>query len=209
MTIPKYRAAIVVFLVGFALGLSVFVASRLFVRAILSGDAIAAAEELASQVAEGKNPEAGASLSTVVRYTYFDADGKVVSSGTPGNASAEEPALNANQVGTLADIAGAGGAIVEEAPLLSSLFGLSESATKKVAVPVVAEGKAIGTLFVEVDQARALDSLGRAFSLIGMVTVGLAVLAVIAVAYVVTRGRGFGGQKRSFDASLLPRFSIA
>ena len=71
MTIPKYRAAIVVFLVGFALGLSVFVASRLFVRAILSGDAIAAAEELASQLAQGKNPEAGASLSTVPSCALF------------------------------------------------------------------------------------------------------------------------------------------
>ena len=38
-----------------------------------------------------------------------------------------------------------------------------------------------------------------------MVTVGLAVLAVIAVAFVVTRGRGFGQQRKSFDPSLLPR----
>ena len=48
MTISKYKAVIVVFFVGFALGLSVFVASRLFVRSILSSDAIAAAEELAA-----------------------------------------------------------------------------------------------------------------------------------------------------------------
>ena len=58
MTISKYRAAIVVFLVGFALGLSVFVASRLFVRTILSSDAIVAAEELAARLAEGKAVEA-------------------------------------------------------------------------------------------------------------------------------------------------------
>jgi diguanylate cyclase (GGDEF)-like protein len=38
-----------------------------------------------------------------------------------------------------------------------------------------------------------------------MVTVGLAVLAVIAVVFVVTRGRGFGGTKKAFDPSLLPR----
>jgi hypothetical protein len=69
----------------------------------------------------------------------------------------------------------------------------------------VADGKTLGTLFVEVDQTRALDSLGRAFSLVGMVTVGLAVLAVIAVVFVVTRGRGFGQPKKAFDPSLLPR----
>ena len=51
-------------------------ASRLFVRAILNGDAVVAAEELASQLAEGKTPEASASLSAVVRYTYFDASGQ-------------------------------------------------------------------------------------------------------------------------------------
>src|SRR5262245_7220121 len=39
MTIPKYRAAFLVFFVGFALGLSVFVASRLFVRSVLDSDA--------------------------------------------------------------------------------------------------------------------------------------------------------------------------
>src|SRR6185295_4888707 len=87
MTISKYRAAILVFIVGFALGLSVFVASRLFVRAILNGDAVVAAEELASQLAEGKTPEASASLSAVVRYTYFDASGKVAASDAPGSAS--------------------------------------------------------------------------------------------------------------------------
>jgi hypothetical protein len=68
MTISKYKAAIVVFFVGFALGLSVFVASRLFVRSILSSDAIAAAEELATQFAEGRSspaapwPRRGATL---------------------------------------------------------------------------------------------------------------------------------------------------
>ena len=52
MTLAKFRTAILVFIVGFALGLSVFVASRMFVRAILSNDAIAAAEHLAAQLAD-------------------------------------------------------------------------------------------------------------------------------------------------------------
>ena len=93
MTITKFRAAIVVFLVGFALGLSVFVASRLFVRAILSNDAIAAAEQLAAQLGERKFVEAGGALSSVVRYTYFDLDGNVISSGTPGSVSTEQSIL--------------------------------------------------------------------------------------------------------------------
>src|SRR5690349_10183119 len=101
MTHSKYRAVFVVFLVGFALGLSVFVASRLFVRAILSGDAIAAAEELASQLAEGKTPAASASLSTVIRFTYFDTAGKVISSGAPKNGAAEQPTLDEAELNTL------------------------------------------------------------------------------------------------------------
>ena len=71
MTIAKFRAAILVFLVGFSLGLSVFVASRLFVRAILSNDAIAAAEHLAAQLADGKPGTSGGALSSVVRYTLL------------------------------------------------------------------------------------------------------------------------------------------
>ena len=83
MTIPKFRAAIVVFLVGFALGLSVFVASRMFVRSVLSSDAVAAAEELATQLAAGKPIEASGALSSVVSYTYFDLAGNVVASDAP------------------------------------------------------------------------------------------------------------------------------
>ncbi len=205
MTIPKYRAAIVVFLVGFALGLSVFVASRLFVRTILSGDAIAAAEELAAQLADGKTIETSGALSSVIRYTYFDLNGKVLASDAPGGPSAQPPRLNATEITDLAGVVDNGGAIFEEASLLSSLFGLSEAAVKKVAVSVVSDGRTLGTLVVEVDQTRALQSLSRAFSIIGMVTVGLAVLAVIAVAFVVTRGHGFGHHKKTFDPSMLPR----
>ena len=41
-----------------------------------------------------------------------------------------------------------------------------------------------------------------------MVTVGLAVLAVICVAFVVTRGRGFAHSKKPFDPNLLPRDTL-
>lgn len=207
MTISKYKAVILVFFVGFALGLSVFVASRLFVRSILSSDAIVAAEELATQFAEGKPIATSGALSSVVRYTYVDANGRVVASGNPGAPTAVAPSGLETDLRHLAGEAQTG-AIVEEAPLMASLFGLAESALKKVAVPVAKDGKTLGTLYVEVDQTPALDSLGRAFSLIGMVTVGLAVLAVICVVFVVTRGRGFGQPKKTFDANLLPRDTL-
>ena len=41
---------------------------------------------------------------------------------------------------------------------------------KGVAVPVAAEGQTLGALIVKVDQTQALQSLTRAFSVIGMVT---------------------------------------
>ena len=50
MSIPKFRAAIIVFIVGFALGVSVFAATRLFVRSVLNGDALQAARELGAEV---------------------------------------------------------------------------------------------------------------------------------------------------------------
>jgi len=208
MTIPKFRAAILVFIVGFALGLSVFAASRMFVRSILSGDAIAAAEELAGQLAAGKPAEASGALSSIVRYTYFDPDGRVVANASPGardGAQAGHPLLNADEAGSIATLVRDGGAVVEEASLAASLLGFADSAFKRVAVPVIDGDKSLGTLIVEVDQSRALESLSRAFSVVAMVTVGLAVLAVITVAFIVTRGRGFGQQKKPFDPSTLPR----
>lgn len=204
MTIHKFRAAILVFLVGFALGLSVFVASRMFVRSILSSDAIAAAEELATQLAKGKPAETSGALSSVVRYNYFNLNGKIVESAAPGGASGEQPLLSESEVAGLSDVVGEGGAIVEEASLVASLFGLAESAIKRVVVPVMDGEQKLGTLVVEVDQKQALESLSRAFSVVAMVTVGLAVLAVIAVAFVVTRGHGFG-HRRAFDPATLPR----
>ena len=205
MTIPKFKAAILVFLVGFALGLSVFVASRMFVRSILSSDAIAAAEALAIELAENKPGEPAGTLSSVVRYTYFDLHGKVIESSAPGATPAEQPLLGEHEAANLSPLVGRGGVVVEEASLVASLLGLSESATKRVAVPISANGQSLGTLIVEVDQSRALESLSRAFSVVAMVTVGLAVLAVIAVAFLVTRGRGFANQKKTFDPTTLPR----
>jgi len=204
MTIAKFRAAILVFLVGFTLGLSVFVASRMFVRSILSNDAITAAEHLAAQLAHGKPGTSDGALSSVIRYSYFDLSGKVVASASLGGAD-NLPLMSESEVAGLAEAVGDGGAVVEEASLVSSLLGLSESAIKRVAVPVIDGNRKIGTLIAEVDQTGALESLSRAFSLVAMVTVGLAVLAVIAVAFVVTRGHGFSQNKKVFDPTTLPR----
>ena len=91
MTVAKFRAAILVFLVGFALGLSVFVASRLFVAPVLSNDAIAAAEQLATQLAAGKPIEASGALSSVDPLQLLRrCGGKVVASESPG-ATARRP----------------------------------------------------------------------------------------------------------------------
>ena len=55
-------------------------------------------------------------------------------------------------------------------PLVPSLLGLAEPAVRGVAVPVVSAGPRSERVFVEVDQARALESLTRAFTVIGIVT---------------------------------------
>jgi diguanylate cyclase (GGDEF)-like protein len=205
MTVSKFRAAIIVFLIGFSLGLSVFAASRLFVRSLLSADAVAAASELADRLGRGESVEAVGSLSSVVRYTYFDADGAIVESRAFAPATQPLSGLGAAEVERISEIAATGGAVVAHAPLLPSLFGLSEPAVRGVAVPVVRNGQMLGPVLVEVDQTAALQSLSRAFSLVGMVTVGLAALAVIAIALAVTRGRGFTRDRKAFDPNLLPR----
>ncbi len=203
MTISKFRAAIIVFIVGFALGLSVFVASRLFVRSVLNSDAIAAAEQAAAQLAEEKAVEPTGAFSSIVSYTYVDLAGNVVASAAP-DAGGSHQSLSDIDRARLAKVTLRQGAVIDDAPLLPSLFGLSDS-IKRVVVPVLANGKQLGTLLVQVDQTRSLDALTRAFSVVGMVTIGLAVLAVIMVAFVVTRGRGFGRQEKVFDPRMLPR----
>ena len=204
MPISKLRAAVIVFLVGFALGISVFAASRLFVRSVLNGDAVLAARELAANLAAHKPIGASGALSSVVRYTYFDRDGNVIDAATPGQTGTEQPEMSADERAGITGLAAKGGAVLEDVPLLPSLLGLADSAVKRVAVPVVANGEMIGSLFVEVNQARALASLTRAFSVVAMVTIGLAVLAVIVVAFVVTRGRGFR-ERKVFDPSVVAR----
>ena len=205
MSLAKFRAAILVFLVGFALGLSVFIASRMFVRAVLSNDAIEVAEQLATQLAEGKPQTSDGALSSVVRYTYLDLDGRVIASESPGNPAPDHPLLSESEIAGIAEAISEGHAVVEEPSFVASLLGLSEAAIKRVAVPVRQGDRKIGTLIAEVDQTGALESLSRAFSLVAMVTVGLAVLAVIAVAFVVTRGHGFGNNRKVFDPNALPR----
>ena len=184
MTIPKFRAAIVVFIVGFALGLSVFVASRLFVRSVLNGDAVVAAEDVASLLAQNKAVESNGAFSSIVEYTYFDLTGNVIASAAPKGRESQSQLSDAER-SRLADVALRRGSVIDDTPLVPSLFGLSEP-TKRVIVPVVNGGRALGTLLVEVDQTRSLETLTRAFSIVGMVTIGLAVLAVIVVAFVVT-----------------------
>jgi diguanylate cyclase (GGDEF)-like protein len=205
MTVPKLRAAILVFVVGFALGLSVFAASRLFVRFVLGADARAAAEELANRLAGDEAVQSTGALSSVVRYTYFDQAGKVVRTAAPGAETGRVSAADAALVRRAAELAAEGTTVVAHSPLLPSLFGLSEPAVKGVAAPVLAGGRTLGTVYVEVDQTLAQQSLSRAFAVIGIVTVGLAVLAVVAVAFAVTRGQGIAPRRRWLDANALPR----
>jgi len=205
MTLPKLRAAIIVFLIGFALGLSVFAASRLFVRSVLTADAISAAQELAGRLANGAPVEAAGTLSSIVRYTYFDTRGTIAEPRVLGDPARARPSLGAEQVAVLRDAALERGGAVAHAPMLTSLLGLAEPAVRAVVVPVASGDRLLGSVLVEVDQELALQSLTRAFSVIGMVTVGLAVLAIMAIAFVVTRGRGFATERKAFDPDALPR----
>ncbi len=204
MPISKFRAAIAVFLVGFALGISVFAASRLFVRSVLNGDAIHAAEELAGRVGQHRATGAGTALSAIVRYTHFDLDGNLVESAEPSGKGATQSELSEEEKARIADLAVRGGSVIESTSLLSGLLGLPNSAIKKVVVPVVVDGTVAGSLLVEVDQTQALASLTRAFSIVAMVTIGLAALAVISIALIVTRGRGFR-EKKVFDPGSVAR----
>jgi len=205
MKVPKLRAAILVFCIGFALGLSVFAVSRLFIRSVLNADAVAAAEELAGRLASGEEVAAIGTLSAVVRYTYFDLDGRALESAELNAGGSFRPAMNAAEIEVASAQAAQGEAVVVQSPLALTLLGLSEPAVKGVAVPVRSDGRALGSVYAEIDQTLALGSLARAFSLGAMVTVGLAVLAVIAIAFAVTRGRGLTPQRKAFDPNALPR----
>ncbi len=206
MSITKFRAAIIVFVVGFALGASVFLASRLFVRSVLNNDAMLAAEELAADLGIGRSIDTSAALSSVIRYTYFDLNGTVIESASPG-IEGEGAQINVPEGLNPSEIVRDGGAFIDESSPLFSFIGTNTSAVKRLVVPVTTDGELVGSLLVVVDQGRALASLTRAFSVIAIVTVGMAVLAVVAVAFVVTRGRGFR-QRKNFDPTKVPQDAL-
>ena len=203
----KARAALAVFIVGFALGLSVFAASRLFVRSVLSADARAAAEEIAIRLADGERIEAAGTLSTVLAYSVLDDEGAVVRTEALAEGGRLRAETSAAEMQQASERARRGEAVILQAPLLPSLFGLAEPAVRGVVAPTALPGGAVGSLHVEIDQTLALQSLTRAFSVIGMVTIGLAVLAVIGVAFGATRGRGLV-RRRRFDPSQLVRDAL-
>ena len=205
MKVTKFRAALIVFLVGFALGVSVFAASRLFVRSVLSADAVSAAEELAARLSNAEPVEAAGTLSSVTRYTHFDTGGAVIESRSVASGGDSSPALGTSAMSRLSRMAAEGEAVVAQTPLVPSLLGLSEPVVGGVAVPVIAADGTRSTVFVEIDQKMALQSLSRAFSVVGMVTIGLAALAIIAITLVVTRGRGVARDRRAFNPAILPR----
>src|SRR5687768_9204942 len=139
MRSAKFRAVTIVFIVGFALGLSVFAASRLFVRSVLSTDAAVAAEELAARLAEGKKAQPRGRLSSILRYTRFGADGEIVEVVDLGAGARSGPDVVQSHQRRAAERARDGAVVVEHAALLPSLVGLAEPAMKGVAVPIVSD----------------------------------------------------------------------
>ena len=202
MSVRKLRTAGIVFAVGFALGLSVFGVSRLVVRSVLTGDAVEAAVEFAARLAGGESAEAIAAHSRVVRYAVFDEFGRL-----SGNSRLSP--LQQGEARVPADIArlarSSGGPIVVQSGILWSLVGLGEPSVRSVAVPVTRDGERIATLYAEVDQSEALSSLTRAFGLAAMIAIALAVLATVTLAFVMTRGRGFGSERKTFNPDAHPK----
>ena len=202
MTFSKLRAAAIVLCVGFALGLTVFAASRLFLRSVLTADAVAAAEQLAAQLAAGRAvpPEA---LGSVIRYAFFSPDGELLESGGAAPAS---PAADPMRDGlrALAERP-AGSVAVSHAPLWPSLLGLSEAAVQAVAVPVTAAGERLGTLSVAVDQSAAVSELTRLLSAIGIAIVSLAGIAAAILASLFARGRSGGSGRKRLEPGRLGR----
>jgi diguanylate cyclase (GGDEF)-like protein len=198
MTVPKSRAAVIVFVIGFALGLSVFASSRLLVRSVLGADMEGAAVELASRLA-GQGPvEATGRLSSVVRYAVFGSDGKLVRSVDLAPSRESPGDVPASSMHAAVVAAERGAPVVEHAQLLPALLGLIEPGVRGAAAPLIENGVVTGAVYVETDQASALASLTRAFSIVGIMAVSLAVLASVAITRAVTRGRG--GSGRAFRA---------
>jgi len=104
MSNPKLRATIVVLIVGVALGVSVFAASRLFLRPMLIADAHSAAEELARRIGAGDAVEANGTLASVVRYVQFDSGGEKIADVRLSRQSPEPIPAGEGQVAGLAAV---------------------------------------------------------------------------------------------------------
>jgi diguanylate cyclase (GGDEF)-like protein len=201
MTASKLRVAIVVLLVGSALGTAVFGASQLVVRSMLNADAVSTAEALADRLA-GDDDVPADRISAVQRYVYFDADAVVLDSSGFGEGAALRATLNAAEMEAARRRAAEVAAIVLEPPLLPTLLGLAEPAIGRVAVPVVSAGSPTRTLYAEIDQRSAAQALAWAFGLIGMITLGLAVLATLLVLGL-TRSRATSSDRQPRDMRVL------
>src|SRR5688500_3565734 len=123
MTVSKLRAAIVVLVVGSALGIAVFGASRLFVRSILNAEAVSTAETLADRRG-GENNAPADRVSAVQRYVCFDAEGVVLDSAGFGEGAALRSTLDDAEMEAARRRAAEVAAIVLEPPLLPTLLGL-------------------------------------------------------------------------------------
>ena len=202
---PKLRAAIVVFLVGFALGLSVF---RRFaaVRPRRSEQRRDRRGGGARRAAHGRQADRGERRALLRRSaTAISTCGR----RDRQPASRRDAILSGKPLIAEGEIA----ALVEwrthrrgNARSMSSLLGLSESAIKRVAVPVI-DGKA---------KDRNAGRRGRPDRSTRFAQPGLQhgrhgdrrprrARGHRRSPSLVTRGRGFGNQKRPFDASALPR----
>ena len=180
MTASKLRVVIVVLLAGSALGAAVLGTSRLVIRSILNAEALSTAQALAHRLAGSNNAPADP-VSAVLRYVYFDADGVVLDSAGYGKGATLRATLTAAEMDAARRRAAEVAAIVLEPPLLPILLGLAEPGIGRVAVPVVSAGSATRTLYAEIDQRSAAQTLAWAFGHIGMITLGLAVLATLLV----------------------------
>jgi diguanylate cyclase (GGDEF)-like protein len=146
--------------------------------------------------------EANGALASIVRYVRFASDGTVVATETLQAAPTSEPSADPTAIAQSIDLAAGQPTVVTRAPLLPSLFGLSETAIEAVTVPV-GNGDA-GVVYAEIDQTRARRALTRAFDATALTALALAVLAVVLVAFAVSRGRGLNG-RRAFNPNKLPR----
>jgi diguanylate cyclase (GGDEF)-like protein len=171
---------------------------------VLGADLELAAGEVAQQLAEDDRVAATSALSSVLRYSYFDANGELIRSADLGSGT-PTPGTSDPGMQRSAEAALAGKTVMEHAPLLESLLGLTDSGVRGAAVPVVRDGETIGAVFVEMDQGSAWAVLSRAFSMVGIFSVSLAVLAVVSIALILTRGRGLTSGRMRFDPSALPR----